>query len=251
MNQSEQIDKLVEALAKAQGSIENPQKNKKVQVSTRSGSDYSFEYADLTAIIEAIKKPLSENGLAYVQILGQDEQSKYRLTTRLLHSSGQWIASETPLFVDGSNSQAFGSALTFMKRYALAALLGVAADSDDDANAADGNSAKVQDRAPRKPKEPAPNAINPPSGQFAGNPLLEAPHAIPVKMDGAGKTDWIGFGQSFLLAAQGSSDPATADAWLRTNQDALQTAKSEAPKVYKRLAEALLGVFPQGLDLKG
>lgn len=247
MNQSEQIDKLVEALAKAQGAIVNPQKNKKVQVDTRSGDGYSFEYADLTAIIDCIKAPLSANGLAYTQILGLDEVGeRYRLTTKLMHASGQWISSETPLFVDAAKSQAFGSALTFMKRYALAALLGVAADSDDDANAADGNTAKVQDRAPRKPKEPAPNAIQ------ANNPTTVdsgPPRAIPVPMDASGKTNWIEFGQQFLLAAQGSSDPIIADIWLKTNQDAIRTIKVEAPKVHKRLTEALAGVYPQGLEL--
>lgn len=250
MNQSEQIDKLVEALAKAQGAIQNPQKNKRVKV----GESYEFEYADLTAIIDAVKQPLSENGLAYTQTLGPDDQKLYRLTTRLLHSSGQWISSETPLFVDTGKSQAFGSALTFMKRYALAALLGVAADSDDDANAADGNTAKVQDKPARKPKEPAPSVVAP--NVVIDNMLKErtgigiTPHAIPVPMPDGKPVDWISWGQQFIVAAQCSDTPFTADNWLKANQDALQTIKVEAPRVHKRLTDALAGVYPQGLENK-
>ncbi len=143
--QSPQVEKLSEALAKAQGQIRNPTKNKKVIVRTKTGGTYEFEYADLAAIIDAVKKPLADNGISYVQLLEQSEDGKYRLRTQVMHA-GQWIVSLTPLLVQEQGSQAFGSALTFMKRYALSGLLGVAADSDDDANAADGNAAKIEDK---------------------------------------------------------------------------------------------------------
>lgn len=149
--QSEQINELATALAKAQGQIKNPAKNKTVTVTTKMGSKYEFAYADLSAILDAVRKPLSDNGLGYVQYVA-DLDGKFRLVTMLVHGSGQWISAANPLFLgDGSpNSQNFGSAVTFMKRYALAAMLGVAADSDDDANAADGNDAQTSDRAAKK-----------------------------------------------------------------------------------------------------
>src|SRR6516225_10059308 len=128
--QSENIDKLAEALAKAQGQIKNPSKNRKVTVTTRTGGRYEFEYADLTAIIEAIKKPLSENNIGYLQDV-ELVDGKFRLVTTLMHASGQFRSSNWPLFLDQIDrdgnpvpptSQSFGSALTFMKRYALAAI---------------------------------------------------------------------------------------------------------------------------------
>lgn len=246
MNQSEQINSLVEALAKAQGQIQNPQKNKVVNVRTKAGGSYEFSYADLTAIIDAIKKPLADNGLAYTQVLTQPDGARYKLVTKLMHSSGQWISSETPLFVEEQGSQAFGSALTFMKRYALAALLGVAADSDDDANAADGNNAKVQDR---KPKAPAPTVM---AGPIEDDLLTQSktPHAIPVPMGTGKAVDWIPWGQKFIAAAQNSETNEDADLWLMKNQDALLTIEAEAPKVYKRLVEALAGVYPNGLAIQ-
>lgn len=152
--QSEQIDKLAEALAKAQCDITSPPRNREVEVfSKRTNSKYKFKYATLDGIIDHIRKPLSGNGLWFTQTLANGD-GKYRLVTRLVHSSGQWIASETPLFVKPDangeiSNQEFGSALTYMKRYALAAMLGVAADEDDDANAADGNTVESsKDRTP-------------------------------------------------------------------------------------------------------
>src|SRR5215472_10856033 len=127
--QSENIDKLAEALAKAQGAIKNPTKNRKVTVTTRTGGRYEFEYADLGAIIDAIKKPLADNGIGYTQDI-ELVDGKYRLITTLMHASGQYRSSLWPLFLDQHDrdgnpitptSQMFGSALTFMKRYALAA----------------------------------------------------------------------------------------------------------------------------------
>jgi hypothetical protein len=157
--QSEQIDKLAEALAKAQSVITSPPRNREVSVraKTKDGTPftYTFKYATLDGIIEHVRGPLTSNGIWFTQTLANGD-GKYRLITRLVHASGQWIASETPLLVDGSKNQEFGSALTYMKRYALAAMLGVAADEDDDANAADGNTVESsKDRAPARPK-PAP-----------------------------------------------------------------------------------------------
>lgn len=150
--QSEQIDKLAEALAKAQAAITSPPRNREVTVKSDKGS-YKFKYATLDGIIEHVREPLTKNGLWFTQTLANGD-GKYRLVTRVVHSSGQWVGSETPLFVMPNNkgemtNQAFGSALTYMKRYALAAILGIAADEDDDANEADGNTVESsKDRAP-------------------------------------------------------------------------------------------------------
>lgn len=162
--QSEQIDKLAEALAKAQAAITSPPRNREVSVKgeTKAGKEftYTFKYATLDGIIDHVRAALTENGLWFTQTLANGD-GKYRLVTRLLHSSGQWVAGETPLFVKPNKygevtNQEFGSALTYMKRYALAAMLGVAADEDDDANAADGNTVESsKDRTPAPASAPA------------------------------------------------------------------------------------------------
>ena len=129
MKTSEQIDELAGALAKAQGMMENA-------IMNRVNPHFKSKYADLAAIFDAARKPLSANGLAIVQTIGNGV-----LHTRLLHTSGQWIASEHPLPMSGK-PQEIGSALTYARRYSLSALLGIAADEDDDANAASRSNGK-------------------------------------------------------------------------------------------------------------
>ena len=124
MKTSEQIDELAAALAAAQGMMENA-------VMNRVNPHFKSKYADLAAVLSAARKPLSANGLAIVQTIGDGV-----LHTRLLHTSGQWIASEHPLPMAG-RPQEIGSALTYARRYSLSALIGIAADEDDDATGAE------------------------------------------------------------------------------------------------------------------
>ena len=120
MKTSEQISEL----AAAQGMMENA-------IMNRINPHFKSKYADLAAIFDAARKPLSANGLAIVQTIGDGV-----LHTRLLHTSGQWIASEHPLPMSG-RPQEIGSALTYARRYSLSALIGIAADEDDDATGAE------------------------------------------------------------------------------------------------------------------
>jgi len=124
MKTSEQISELAAALAAAQGMMENA-------IMNRTNPHFKSRYADLAAIFDAARKPLSANGLAVVQTIGDGV-----LHTRLLHTSGQWIASEHPLPMAG-RPQEIGSALTYARRYSLSALIGIAADEDDDATGAE------------------------------------------------------------------------------------------------------------------
>lgn len=148
---SGEINELSTALAKAQGQFTNPHKNRQVKVRTKpkeqgvAWGEYTFNYATFDAILDVVRKPLSDNGLAFVQTLGSDDKGDV-LLTRLLHSSGQWLQFPTPIFCADKGAQAFGSGITYAKRYALTALLGIASDEDDDGNAADGNRAAGADR---------------------------------------------------------------------------------------------------------
>lgn len=157
---SQQIDKIFEALSKAQNEIKNPEKNKTVKVKTKTGGSYDFKYATLDAIIDCVRGPLTKNGMWFTQTLANGN-GKYKLVTTLGHSSGQWICSETPILSTSADNQAFGSALTYMKRYALSALLGVAADEDDDANYADGNTVE------KETYRPTANRVTPQNGARA------------------------------------------------------------------------------------
>jgi len=146
---SPSFGKIAGALAKAQGAFVSPKKDRTVTVKTRDNREYKFSYATLDAIMGSVRAPLAENAIAIVQLVVPTPDGKYVLRTMILHESGEYIGTETPLLVAERSNQAFGSALTYMRRYTLSALLGVVADEDDDANTADGNTA-----TPATPRQP-------------------------------------------------------------------------------------------------
>lgn len=146
---SESICDLAGALAKAQGQFSNPERNREVEVRTKTGGSYKFRYATLDNILAMARKPLSENGLCVVQTVTGHKGELY-LETTLMHASGQWIRTMLPISVEGGGNQALGGAITYAKRYAITAMLGIAADEDDDGNAADGNTIVAhKERQPR------------------------------------------------------------------------------------------------------
>lgn len=251
INSSPELDKIASALSAAQGQYQNPKKNKKVRVRTKAGGSYEFAYADLISVFDAVRKPNTDNGLSFIQAMVVGDDGKFRLVTRLMHSSGQWLESTTPLFVDDASSQAFGGALTFMKRYALCAMLGIAADDDDDANAADGN--VVTDTREYgsgykhvKPKAPATSPMVDPVPPQAAPDMV--PHAIPaVLSEEHGGHDWPAWGRSFIDSVKAAPTDAAQDAWLTANQDSLRKMLNEAPKVFSRLEKALADTFAKVL----
>jgi hypothetical protein len=128
---------LAAALAKAQSEFAAVTKDKTVVVQKKTGGSYSFKYAPLDQILSVVKGPLSKNGLALVQLLDTDA-----LVTMLIHDSGATLEARTPL-PSTADVQAYGSAITYHRRYAVQAMLGIAAEDDDDGNRAAGNQTEV------------------------------------------------------------------------------------------------------------
>ncbi|MDI3305467.1 MAG: ERF family protein [Acetobacteraceae bacterium] len=157
MRESTDISKIAPALVRAQAMMENPVRNRSVQVRTQAGS-YQFRYATLDKITDLVRRALAENGLCVLQPIISTERGA-ALVTRLLHESGQWMECEILLPPLGSNPQAFGSAVTYMRRYSISAMLNISADEDDDANRAAGNHYQDlparKERNPRQPREEA------------------------------------------------------------------------------------------------
>lgn len=142
-DRSEQINELNAAMAKAQGEI-GPAVKESVNPHFKS------RYADFNSVWNACRGALSKNGLAVYQRVMPREGS-FLLETMLAHTSGQWISSFFPINPQKNDSQGFGSALTYMKRYALASLVGVSADDDDDGEVAVGRVAKSGNRPEVRP----------------------------------------------------------------------------------------------------
>jgi len=136
MNRSESIKELTVALAKAQSQITAAVKDK-------VNPAYRSSYADLASVWDACREPLNKNGLAVSQLFAEgNEDVRVTVHTMLLHSSGEWLMSSLSLPVEKRTPQAVGSAITYARRYALAAIVGVCADEDDDGNAASRQEAK-------------------------------------------------------------------------------------------------------------
>lgn len=92
-------------------------------------------YADLGAVWDAVETCLQENGLAVMQLPGESINGCMHMETLLLHSSGEWFSKQMSMPMTKQDPQGYGSALTYARRYALAALFGVTQDDDDGARA--------------------------------------------------------------------------------------------------------------------
>jgi hypothetical protein len=124
MNQSPTIGALATALAKANLHLSNPTFDKR-------NAHYNNGYASLAAVLNAIRKPLAEHGLSLVQTISTDA-NVVTITTSLIHASGEWLASDVSVSVQGSaTAQAVGGATTYMRRYSALAMCGIAGDDDD------------------------------------------------------------------------------------------------------------------------
>lgn len=141
---------LYSALAKAQGQMTNPVKNREVSVKSDRGA-YKFAYATLDSILDGIRKPLADNGLAMTQALEQRENG-LAMVMRIFHAGGGQLTTIMPLdHARAVKMQELGSLMTFARRYQVAAFFGLAAEEDDDANSADGNQRELRDRRPSAP----------------------------------------------------------------------------------------------------
>jgi len=143
------IHKLAAARVKVQRQLPPVPKSKTVEVATPSGGKERYAYAPLDAVWECCRPLLTENGLAIAQISFEADGYPH-LETILMHTSGQWLSSTLPLMAT-CDAQQWGSALTYMRRYALTSLVGIVADEDDD-----GRASKPQKGSPHEP-QPEPN----------------------------------------------------------------------------------------------
>jgi hypothetical protein len=168
MSQSEQVDQLYAALAQAQGVMKNATFN-------RINPHFKNRYADLAAVIDAIREALSKHGIAVLQTINPYGDGLYLFTT-LGHKSGQWISSLYPLPSPSARPQEFGSALTYAKRYSLTSMVCIAADEDDDAELANKAEPKRANPNVNKPEDFAEHEVQ---YDGDGNPVDNIPHGNP------------------------------------------------------------------------
>lgn len=206
LKRSEAINDLATALAAAQGKIQGAHKDK-------ANPYYGSNYADLASVWDACREPLSSNGLAVMQFPdaeiidyeGVDDKTgkevplsyaKVRVTTLLVHSSGQWCESEIMAESRDAGPQAIGSVITFLRRYLLQALVGVAPE-DDDGNEASTPPAAAQRTYQQQPRQTAAS-----------------------KSNGAAKSPQFEEFRDWLLAQVPSRFPSISEAWKPAHKSA-------------------------------
>lgn len=141
---SDTIAQLAEALAKAQGQIDDASKD-------ATNPHYKSKYADLASVRSVVREPLSVNDIAYVQASTASD-TEVRVETMLLHKSGEFISETLAIPLGKRDAHGIGSAISYGRRYGLMSLLGLAAD-DDDGNAAIQG---TPEKSPRKAAPPPP-----------------------------------------------------------------------------------------------
>jgi hypothetical protein len=178
MKHSESIALLAGALAKAQLQIEPASKN-------ATNPHFRSHYADLASIWDACRGPLNTNGLSIVQFPCDGEVGRIGLCTMIVHSSGEWMSETITVKALKEDPQFLGGVLTYLRRYSLAAVVGVTATEDDDGNAVSTPAnARVNAPAPRPyiPPPVSPPLVNAPS--VAHKPVsqpVSQPVAKPVQ----------------------------------------------------------------------
>jgi len=128
METSTELKDLATALSKAQAKIIGAVKDS-------NNPFYKSKYADLATVWDAVRGPLTENGLSLTQFPSAAPEGSVALTTMLMHSSGQWVRETITMKPKENTPQAIGSALTYCRRYAIAAVTGCP-QIDDDGEAA-------------------------------------------------------------------------------------------------------------------
>lgn len=136
LNKSESIENLSKAMSEFQKNLKQPLKD-------ANNPFFKSKYVPLENVVEAITEAAGPLGISFMQYASGDENGNVEVGTIILHQSGEYI--EFPsvrMKPEKQTPQAYGSAITYAKRYALSAVFGITSDKDDDGNEASGNGRK-------------------------------------------------------------------------------------------------------------
>lgn len=210
MQRSDSIGKLAAALAKAQGEMDNADKDS-------SNPHFRSKYADLAAVRAAIREPFSKNGLAYVQ-LPRFNGEAVEVETVLMHAeSGEFIADTLSIPIAKKDAHGIGSAVTYARRFSLMAVAGIAPSEDDDGNAA--SERPRHQAAPAKPTTQE-KAVSQQPPNYAEHVAAEAKAAVNNARQTAAATATV---------AKMAADAAAPDDW-RARERAKMDARAANAK---------------------
>jgi hypothetical protein len=229
MQTSESIASIAKALSEFQGEVKNP-------ANTADNPFFKSKYAPLSDILNLVRPTLAKYGLSVIQAPSGDGD-KIIITTRLMHSSGEWIeACPLSLKADKATAQGAGSAITYGRRYSLAAILGISSEDDDD-----GNGAETQVTKPVKTTKATATTKPAPTTKPATTEPSKAAHNPPQasRPPSAASTDLISEPQSKKIFAMSKKLHLEADT-MRDIMVAKCNGKNSSKTLTKKEASALI-----------
>jgi hypothetical protein len=239
VNTSEQIDQIAVALVAVQKAM-------KPAIKDATNPHFKSKYADLAAVWEACREPLSAHGIFAGQNVTGDDRTT-AVTTRLIHSSGQWIEFG-PLVIplNKQDAQAVGSATSYARRYSLGAALGIVAE-DDDGNAATASAPRQESRlangngnAP-KPVQAPRETVNKQAGEITDAGVLTI-RDVSAKDGATNGRKWTKFTIHF-------SDGSKATTLDRKMGELAQKAKASGATVRPLTKQGTYGTDLEALDV--
>ncbi|MCP3472119.1 ERF family protein [Bradyrhizobium sp. CCGUVB1N3] len=236
---SEHIGTIAAALARAQAELTNPEKTLTAQIRSPflRDDDRTFRYASLASGLDIVRKTLSQQEIATIQITRVEPATgQIHLTTLLAHSSGEWISSDWPVCAtrDVEAPHRMGAALTYARRYALFALVGIAGEDDLDAPDALAGVPEAEPQAPLSAK------AKPAKGVLNRAPVLGPPQSAKLREQLLGQLAAVPPGNGLLTWAKASlplkNSLLEADARMveATYRAKLETASGRAASVVQQ-----------------
>ena len=252
---------LWDALAAFQRTLPSIRKGQTAKVQTKSGSDYSYDYADLTDVSEIVLPALGAVGLAWFTALDTREDGTLTLRWELVHGpSGDSRTGSIPVGRSGQDWQGIGSAITYARRYALTAATGVAPGGDDN-DGADGRAGASAGTPPRREVQQKPEYL--PAGLYdlAALTDVESTRVMFRRARVAGHLpllvlsgdDEVPLGQYLTdlgstLAAEAAAEAPDAPAPAEQSQDDGDAAEAAAVAAHEAELEKVTATAPQADD---
>lgn len=150
--------KLAAALAQVQAELPKLERDRTVEVTKKDGGTYSYSYATLANVSDAVLPLLARHGLSFIAMPGTGSDGKMCVRYSLMHESGEALTGEFPISGDGG-IQMIGGRITYARRYCLAAVVGIAADEDDESRLSDEPrpAQRAAQRSQRRASTPTPD----------------------------------------------------------------------------------------------
>ena len=228
MLQSEKFNELLAELAEVQSELPTMPKNT---------DGYGYRYTDLDTITQTIKPILHNHGIGYIQSVGGLSMDGMTLTTRIFNKAGQYIedTAALPKIASQKNNaaQTLGMSITYMRRYALCAMLGITSDEDVDANTDNTASRPSDTRTPQppkqaaRPKQPAKLPFTPKGGESTPEEKARIKELCEAKYANGKRV----FSNEEIKAYSGYRATKTAAELIAFIENALRNRRGDAPEL--------------------